>query len=160
MSEVDYPACLRDLLDSEIFGEGVSLALLKVAKNDRERYHFATLLQLETETKARLRPLLYRHGIDLDEVVPASDIAEAVQGYQALGWEEFCAANIPVVQDFLERFRAIAEAGPEKDRAMLESMVRHESAILRWFTMESRGERNGSLDAVNAELAYPLPASR
>ena len=55
MAQVDYPACLRDLIESEIFGEAVSLALLEVAKNERNRYHFATLLQLETETKARQR---------------------------------------------------------------------------------------------------------
>ena len=29
MSTVDYPACLRDLIESEIFGEAVSLALLE-----------------------------------------------------------------------------------------------------------------------------------
>jgi hypothetical protein len=45
MTEVDYPACLRDLIESEIFGEAVSLALLQVAKTDHDRYHFATLLQ-------------------------------------------------------------------------------------------------------------------
>ena len=65
MSTIQYPECLRELIDSEIFGEAVSLALLDVAKTDRDRYHFATLLQLETETKARLRPLLYKHGIPL-----------------------------------------------------------------------------------------------
>ena len=60
MTAVDYPACLRDLIESEIFGEAVSRAIWEVARNDRERYHFATLMQLETETKARLRPLLAR----------------------------------------------------------------------------------------------------
>ena len=36
-------------------------------------------------------------------------------------------------------------------------MIRHESAILRWFDMESRGERDGSLDAIIEELEYPIP---
>lgn len=53
MSATAYPACLPELLEGEIFGEGVSLALLEVAKTDRDRYHFATLPYLETETKAR-----------------------------------------------------------------------------------------------------------
>lgn len=56
MTKTDYPACLRELIESEIFGESFSLALLEEAKADRD-YYFATLLQLETETKARLRPL-------------------------------------------------------------------------------------------------------
>ena len=157
MSNVDYPACLRDLIESEIFGEAVSLALLNVAKTDRDRYHFATLLQLETETKARLRPLLYRHGISLDEVAPAEQIAEIVQAYLAGSWEDFAAANIAVVESFLARFHEIAEAGPAEDHDILWSMVRHERAILRWFTMESRGETEGSLDAIIRELNYPIP---
>ena len=158
MSENEYPGCLRDLIDSEIFGEAVSLALLEVAKNDRDRYQFATLAQLETETKARLRPLLYKHGISLSEVIPTEEIDGAVQGYLALSWEDFAAANVELVQNFLARFEQIVEMGPAEDREILESMVRHEKAILRWFDMESRGQTDGSLDAVIAELNYPIPA--
>ncbi len=156
MTDTGYPDCLRELLDSEIFGEAVSLALLEVAKNDRERFQFATLLQLETETKARLRPLLFRYGISLAEPIPAGQIEEIVNGYQASSWEDFAAANKAVVQGFLERFKEIARVGPEEDREILESMIQHEQAILRWFDMESRGDQDGSLDAIIAELRYPL----
>lgn len=156
MTEQGYPACLRELLDSEIFGEAVSLALLGVARNDRERFHFTTLLQLETETKARLRPLLYSYGISLAESIPTEQIDEIVRGYLANSWEDFAAANKTVVQGFLDRFQEIARIGPEQDRELLESMIRHEQAILRWFDMESRGEPEGSLDAIVAELQYPI----
>jgi len=61
-----------------------------------------------------------------------------------------------VVQGFLDRFKEIARIGPEEDREILESMIQHEQAIYRWFDMESRGEQKGSLDAVIAELKYPL----
>jgi hypothetical protein len=158
MTHSEYPDCLRELLDSEIFGEAVSLALLEVAENEREKFHFATLLQLETETKARLRPLLYRYGISLTEPIPTEQIQEIVNGYVASSWEDFAAANKAVVQGFLDRFKEIARLGPEEDRAILESMIRHEQAILRWFDMESRGEQEGSLDAMIAELKYPLPS--
>ena len=157
MAEAEYPGCLRDLIESEIFGEAVSLALLEVAKTERDRYHFSTLLQLETETKARLRPLLYKHGVPLTEVAPLEQVNEVVQGYLASSWEDFAAANKAVVGSFLERFHEIAEAGPEEDREILQSMMRHESAILKWFDMESRGEGEGSLDAIIEELQYPIP---
>lgn len=157
MTAVDYPACLRDLIESEIFGEAVSLALLEAAKNDRDRYHFGTLLQLETETKARLRPLLYKHGVPLSEQPPTEPIVDIVQGYLNSSWEEFAGFNREVVLGFLARFREIADAGPEEDREILHSMVRHEKAILKWFDMESRGETEGSLDAMIDELQYPLP---
>ncbi len=156
MTEIDYPACLRELIESEIFGEAVSLALLDVARTERDRYHFATLLQLETETKARLRPLLYKHGVPLSETAPTEQVDEVVQGYLNSSWEEFAAANKAIVENFLDRFRQIAEAGPEEDREILQSMIRHESAILRWFDMESRGEGSGSLDRIIEELRHPI----
>ena len=34
MTKTDYPACLSEPIESEIFGEAVSLALLEVAKAD------------------------------------------------------------------------------------------------------------------------------
>jgi len=157
MTTVDYPNCLRDLIESEIFGEAVSLALLEVAKTDRDRFQFATLLQLETETKARLRPLLYRYGVSLSEEMPLEHIEGIVQGYVDGSWEAFAAANIEVVEGFLSRFREIAAAGPDEDREVLESMIRHERAILRWFKMESQGDTEGSLDDILSELKYPLP---
>jgi len=156
MTPGDYPACLRELIESEIFGEAVSLALLDVAKTDRDRYHLGTLLQLETETKARLRPLLFKHGVSLSEEMPLEHVAGIVQSYLDSSWEEFAAANKSVVEDFLGRFRMIAAIGPEEDREILESMIRHESAILRWFDMESQGDSSGSLDEIIAELNYPL----
>ncbi len=100
MTTVDYPNCLRDLIESEIFGEAVSLALLEVAKTDRDRFQFATLLQLETETKARLRPLLYKYGVSLTEKMPLEDVEGIVQGYVEGSWEAFAAANIEVVEGF------------------------------------------------------------
>ena len=156
MTDLDYPECLRELIESEIFGEAVSLALLEVAKNERERYQLTSLLQLETETKARLRPLLYKYKLPLSENMPLEHIEGIVHGYINSSWEVFARANIGIVEGFLSRFKEIAAAGPSEDREILESMIRHESAILRWFEMESRGEKEGSLDDILAELQYPV----
>lgn len=157
MSDMAYPACIRDLYESEIFGEAVFLALVEIARDPREKYQLGTLLQLETETKARLRPFLFQHGISLDETMDLGGVAVAIEGYLALNWPEFAAANIPVVQGFLSRFEAILELGPAEDQRTLQSMVDHEASILRWVTMESDGITHGSLDDVIAQLQYPLP---
>lgn len=158
MSEVNYPACLRELYESEIFGEELMQALLAASKDDRERYQLATLLQLETETKARLRPFLYKYGISLDEEADTTAVPQLVAGYENASWRDFMGLTVPLVRQFLARFEQIAEAGPEEDRDYLQSMVRHEAAILRWLEMEAEGETEGSLDAVIAELQFPLPA--
>ena len=157
MTTLVYPACIRELYESEIFGEASALALLAVAKTERDRYRFGTLLQLETETKARLRPLLAKHAMPLAENMDLGDVAGMVAAYRAGSFQEFAAAIKPVVERFLSRFKEIAHAGPDDDRDVLDSMVRHESAILRWLTMESEGNSDGALDDMEKELQYPLP---
>src|SRR3974390_3287807 len=116
---LSYPDCTRVLYESEILGEAVFRALVLEAKNPRERYHLGTLLQLETETKARLRPLLYKHGVSLDEGMDLSLLDIAVPTYRDLTWPEFAAANIPIIEDFIGRFEAIVKIGDDADREIL-----------------------------------------
>jgi len=157
VEELSYPACTRELYESEIIGEAVFLTLVREAKSQRDRYHFATLLQLETETKAKLRPLLYKHGLSLDEVMDRSLLDVVVGTYRDNSWQEFAALIVSGEEDFVARFEAIAKAGDEADSEILKSMVRHEASILRWATMERDGNTDGSLDDVIAQLSYPLP---
>ncbi len=158
MENLSYPSCTRELYESEILGETLFLALVQEAKTPRDRYHLGTLLQLESETKARLRPLLFKHGVSLGEMADLSLVELAIGAYRDLEWQDFAGVNVPVVEDFLARFEAIVEVGDEADREILESMVRHEAAILRWATMERDGVVEGSLDDILAQLHYPLPA--
>ncbi|WP_415890766.1 hypothetical protein ACMXYV_05500 [Neptuniibacter sp. SY11_33] len=151
-----YPQCLRELLDSEVFGEAASLALYEVAKNPEEKYKFGTLLQLETETKARLRPILYRYHIDLYEEIDEAQIQGFVELYLQSNWEQFIATFKPIVMQYLERFKEIAELGPDQDNKTLLSMVEHETAILTWLDLELEGQGERSLDAIIAQLNYPL----
>ena len=43
MSNADYPTCINELYQSEVFGEGAFLALMAVAKNEREKHHFGAI---------------------------------------------------------------------------------------------------------------------
>ncbi len=156
MAERTYPSCLRELYESEILGERVFQLLIDHARSPREAYHLGSLLQLETETKARLRPLLARHGVELAEAMDLSAFDQIAELFNAVTWEEFMAANVDAVEGFIATFQAIVALGPDKDRAILQSMVAHEEAILRWLKMEQAGDRVGSLDGVVAQLVFPL----
>src|SRR5580700_3465846 len=156
VDDLSYPACTRELYESEILGETLFLALVQEAKSPRDRYHLGTLLQLESETKARLRPLLFKHGVSLSEVTDLSLVELAIGAYRDMTWRDFAGLNVPVIEEFLARFQAIVKVGDEVDHEILESMVRHEAAILRWATMERDGIVDGSLDDVIAHLNYPL----
>ena len=158
MTDPVYPECIRELYESEIFGEAWALGLIKVAKNDRDYYQFGTLLQLETETKARLRPFLRKYNMSLLEDMDLSEISDAVADYQkSTSFAEFATITIPSVEEFLSRFQAIAAVAPPEDQEVVQSMVQHESAILQWLEMESEGTTEGSVDAMIAQLQYPLP---
>lgn len=146
------------MYESEIFGEALTLALTEISRNAREQYHNGILLQLETETKARLRPLLFKYGISLSEDADLSAVPQLVEAYETASWPEFMGITIPVVKQYLARFEQIAEAGPAEDQEYLQSMIRHEASILRWMEMEAEGENNASLDAIIEQLRFPLPA--
>jgi hypothetical protein len=124
-----YPASIRKLYESEANGEKIYSALLKAAKSERDRYHFATLLQLEAETKARLQPFLFKHSVALcaPDIQPFVDNAVAL--YQNQGWQALMAGSRPVVLKGIAEFEAIAALGPAEDAEILASMVRHEKAI-------------------------------
>ena len=158
MSKDEYPTCINELYQSEVLGEQAFLRLMSVAKNEREKYHFGTFLQLETETKARLRPFLHRYGI---EFVEDPDSGEQVDGfvalYQANSWRDFLASLKPVIDQFLARFEEIANVGPPEDQEMLQSMVRHERSFVHWIEKEIAGEE-GALDVAISQLQFPLPA--
>jgi hypothetical protein len=158
MSDLDYPDCINELYQSEVLGERAFLALRSLARNERERYHFGTFLQLESETKVRLRPFLQKYDLELVETFDEEQIAGFVSLYTDNSWEGFLTAVRPLIEQFLQRFCDIAELGPPEDRATLQSMVTHEQSFLHWIDKELAGEE-GALDAALSQLHYPFPAS-
>ena len=158
MSDLEYPACINELYQSEVLGEQAFLALMAAAKNDREKYHFGTFLQLESETKVRLRPFLQKYGMKfIEEPSSGEEVAGFVALYQQCTWLEFLAAFKPIADQFLARFQEIANAGPAEDQDVLQSMIKHEKSFVYWIEKETAGEE-GSLDAAISQLQYPLAA--
>ena len=158
MSDTDYPSCIDELYQSEVLGEQAFLALMSVAKNSRDKYHFGTFLQLESETKARLRPFMQKYDLDFDESkAPEEQIAGFVAAYQENTWRDFVAGLAPLIEQFLARFREIADAGPAEDQEILRSMITHEQSYAHWIEKELAGEK-GSLDLAISQLQYPMPA--
>lgn len=135
------------------------LALWKAARNEREKYHFGCFLQLETETKARLRPLLIKYGFDLEENMDAAQIEEIVASYRAVEYRDFLTGMKPMIDNFLQRFKEIATMGPDEDQELLQSMIPHEESFVHWIDKELAGEE-GAMDAVLDIIQYPVPAPK
>lgn len=158
MSNTEYPACISELYQSEVLGEQAFLALMAVARNEREKYHFGTFLQLESETKIRLRPFLRKYAIDFVEgPVSIEEVNGFVALYKESSWLDFLTALKPLVSQYVARFSEIANAGPTEDQDVLQSMIEHEESFVHWIEKETL-EEQGALDAAIGQLQYPLPA--
>jgi hypothetical protein len=159
MSVLKYSACINELYQSEVLGEQALLALMVAAKNERDKYHFGTFVQLESETKVRLRPFLQTYSLEFVEKQEAGDeLAGFVALYQQSTWQEFLAAMKPMVDQFLGRFQEMADAWPADDQDILRSMIKNEKSFERWIEKEAAAEE-GSLDAAISQLQYPLTPS-
>lgn len=157
----DYLKGVQAFYDGEVFGERLLLAMHAAARNARDAHHFATILQLETETKARLRPLLLKLGLRIDEDgADVSAIPSRLAGYVDHAWRDYAANTASHLAVVLARYEAIAALGPPEDQPVLRAVVRHEAALLAWARAEAAGEDDGSLEDIVSMLNFPVAPPR
>ena len=118
------------------------------------------MAQLESETKARLRPLLAKHGLQFEEKVNADLVGQIASSYVGAPWQKFIGEQHGIVSSFVERFEQIEQVTPAEDMGIVHSMVLHERAILKFIELEAAGRARGSINNVVAQLHFPLPNPR
>jgi hypothetical protein len=158
MTRDEYLASINEhFYQGEVLGEAVFAYHVKHERDASRRYKWANLLQLETETKARLRPFLVSLGLSVAQDDVSAKIDEITAGFETKPWLQHMKEIDEITTFFLEKFRAIeavAPAGAERDMARV--MVRHEMAINTFAKREMAGDGTGSLADVVAELTWPL----
>ena len=149
---------LQELYQGEIIGEVAFDALLAEFDEPNLCYKIVTVLQLETETKARLRPTLMQLGLNSAEDqasrVAGQHLAASVKG---LDWQAAMGVLRDAVEPYLAHYQMIADKAPEQYRVLAQSMVEHEHAVYRFLDLESAGETKNTLDDVIDQLINPLP---
>jgi hypothetical protein len=152
-------AALDEFYQGEILGEAMFDAMLESARDPSERYKIGLMLQLETETKARLRPILAGQGLSLQEDAQMRPRgAQFARTLAQAHWEEkMRALTQSLSETWLPRYRALAATLPPSLRAVGESMVAHEQALLDMAQRELGGEPERSDQPVRDLLANPLP---
>lgn len=149
---------LQDLYQGEIIGEALFDRMLDFYDEPVKRYKVALLLQLETETKARLRPALLELGAGVRELEASREAGLTMATSLAdKPWTDAMAALHEALLPYVERYTAIAAQAPARYRELAESMVRHESSLLRFAECESAGDTANSTGDIIAQLQYPLP---
>jgi hypothetical protein len=156
MDKQEFLTGIGELYAAEVLGEGMANRWLELATDPIERYKIALFLQLESEAKVRLRPLLARYGISLveDEKQRAAGAAAAEQ-FAAQPWREAMAALAPLCLPFAHRFQSLLEVAPPEDAPLIRFMIDHELSVSRMAEREAQGESAFSSDLV-VKLEHPF----
>jgi hypothetical protein len=160
MSLSEFKQSLSEQYQGEVIGEAFFCRLLERFTDPEQRYKLGSFLQIETETKARLRPAMLELGVDLVELDASREQGEAfAQSLEGLDWRQTMSQLARLVVPFLERYRELAAIAPTEYRELAQSMVVHEASIQRAAQLEAAGEANSMRDVV-AQLRFPLPNAR
>lgn len=158
MTGTEFKNEILEQYQGELVGEVFFSELTKRFPAPAHRYKLGTLLQLETETAARLRPAALELGVDLhyrDDYRKMGE--EFLRKCEGMDWPELMRFLDPVLDHFVRRYAEIAEIAPPRYKQLADSMVVHEQSIQTFIRLESSGETSRSLDDVIEQLRFPLP---
>jgi hypothetical protein len=157
MDRTEYLNGVNEFMyQGEVFGEAVLDCYVRLEQDAERRHKWGTLLQLESETKTRLRPFQTQLGLGIAQKDVRSQVAQFAESFAAKSWREHMEELVGITTFYLEKFRAIAAASAATEREVTQSMVVHESAIQRFVQLELAGDSANSLNDVVAQLKYPL----
>jgi len=159
MDRAEYLKNVNDFMyQGEVLGEAMLDAYVAAEHDPVHRYKWGTVLQLETETKARLRPFMTKLGLSLAQNDTREQVAGVMKNFAAKSWPQHMEELVKITTFYVEKFREIAAAAPESDRAITHSMVLHEAAIKKFAELELAGDTANSLNDMIAQLHFPLTA--
>ena len=159
MSDESFPESLNEMYQGEIIGEVLFDQMLRWYSDPEQQYKVAVMLQLETETKARLRPAMMALGVDIAEPEASRKLGlEMADGLAGKSWDEVVVMLGETVKPYVERYREIAAAAPAEYRELANSMVTHEQSLYDFAQLEQSGAGMDSVAAIVAQLEHKPPA--
>ncbi len=132
----EFSKALLGVYNGEQFGEAFFNRLLPTAENQMQNYILGSLLQLETEGKLVMRPLMLKFGLPLvDNENAIAEGESAAQAMMNLSWTDKFVAIVSIISEHgLPQYEALAgmvSAEIEKDAYVLALfMGEHERIIL------------------------------
>lgn len=146
----------KHVYQGEVFGEGIFSAFYAAESDPERQRKLANLLQLETETKARLRPFMVHLGLSLTEPDVSSVVKGYAEGYAARSWHEHMQSLLETTAKYIEEFKAIEAHASGYEKRMARIMVAHEESLNVFARMELDGDADRSLDGIIQQLHWPI----
>ena len=155
-----FKECLSEVYLGEQAGEMIFESLLTMAKDDDQRYIFSNMLQLETEGKAIMRPLLVKLGIPIEENKSLRnkglEIAESFKGISFK--EQFENIYQSVKNYYLPQYEELSTLVDEEDSEasfIANFMGEHERSILLAADNIIKGKQD-PIKPIRDLLRFPL----
>jgi len=156
MDKADYLKGIWELYAAEIEGESMAARWLELVTDPEQQYKIGLFLQLESEAKVRLRPLLARYGISLVEDAATRKVGfEEAERLAVQPWREAMAALSKLCLPFAARFRSLLAVAPPEDIPLIRFMIDHEESFSQIAAREARGESAMDCELV-VMLAHPF----
>lgn len=158
MSTYEYEQELVRRYQTEVMGEAYFNRLMSYFDAPDEKYKWAVMLQLETETKARVRSLMMNLGMDVTESEESRrtgiSMAEEMRGKK---WPDAISAFRDLALTLLEEEKEIAAKAPPEHRSYAESMISHGQCFFDFTELELSGKSQVSLAPIVELLEYKVP---
>ena len=157
MTIEEFRDCLLDYYQTEVRGEAFFGSVLAKFDEPDHRYKIGSLLQLETETKARLRPTILELGGSVEEFESSRAAGRSrAASLTTQNWEEFVVLLNKVGEPLTNRQREVSEIAPPPYRELALSMKVHGESIQEFTERELAGDLAHSIDGVVSQLRFPL----
>ena len=151
-----FSAGIMEMYQGEVIGEVALDIMLGFFDDPDQRYRVAVMLQLETETKERLKPLVAALGGDVAEDAAGFEKGAAIaKTWSQQSWDEVMGwfqAELPKYVRFFEKLETDARV---EDRELLGRVTAHEKALEEFAARELGGRGHESLEPVLALLERP-----
>ena len=155
-----FKECLLEVYHSEITGEVIFESMLKNAKNSEERFIFGSMLQLETEAKAIMRPILVQLDLPIEEKASSREQGIAFgASFKEMSFSEIM-QNIEksVKNIYLPQYEELGTLITEEDEEhfkLAKFMGDHERALL--LSAENINNNRGEpMKPVTEMLRFPI----
>lgn len=153
MDRTTYLKEIETAYQAEVRGEATFTTLAERATNPDEIAIWRTLARLEATTRARLIPLMERHGIDTSPSEEQRRLGcERGEKRAAAGFAAIVKSMTETLQPYLTLYAQLEAEGPAEDRKELVCLNAHEIALHEFATRAHAGRGRQALEPVEAFL--------
>jgi hypothetical protein len=156
MDRTTYLREIETAYQAEVRGEATFSTLAQRATSPDEIEIWQTLARLEATTRARLIPLLQRHGL---KTTPDEEQKrrgrERGEQRAAAGFSAIVQSMTETLLPYLTLYAQLEAEGPAEDRNELACLNAHEIALHAFATRAAAGRSRQALEPVEAFLAEP-----